>query len=67
MGPPLDGLFAEESGRQTKDLQPWLTACCPKLLLLAAWDLSSSVPVSGDGWMWKRLENNALQGSQLTQ
>ena len=66
-GPPVDGSFAENSSRNAEDLLQYFTSCCPKLLLLVGWELSSGTPPSGDGWIWKRLENHSLQGSQLTQ
>lgn len=66
-GPSQDGVFAESTGKTSADMQLYFSSSCPKLLLLVAWELCNDVPPSGDGWMWKRLESGALQGSQLSQ
>ena len=67
IGPPVYGIFSQETNRNAEDLQHFFTSCCPKLLLLVGWELASSTPSSGDGWIWKELGNGSLQGSQLTQ
>lgn len=67
MGPPLDGVFTEETQHSPETLQQYLKASCPQLSLLTAWDLAPEPPDSQEDWQWQRLESNALQGSDLSQ
>lgn len=67
IGPPIDGVFAEECQSASAGLEAYFKASCPELQVLSGWDLSSNVPIRDGGWNWKTLESGALQGTSLSE